>query len=179
MVFFVQFFKKICYTLLDIMVSICGLYANTEVNHDDNGMPIFEPGYSIRLTGKAYEIPMEDIKAKNNPIFDVCIKDQEKYQAMVIFCIKSARGDVFDYDFELSSRENKLNRIYFSYNGEKTKPRGLILDEDTCVACGMCKRKCSFTAIKQDGKIYSIDSNRCDECGDCLIVCPVKAISIR
>ncbi len=158
-------------------LAICGLSASSEVEHGDDGMPVFMPGYSIRLSGKAYEVSIDEIKAKNNPIFDVCIKDQEKYPAMVVFCIKSARGDIFDYDFELVSRENKLNRVYFAYNGASIQKRGLILDENKCISCGMCKKKCSFKAIDQDGKIYSINSTRCDECGDCMIVCPVKAIN--
>ncbi len=157
-------------------ISICGLNASSEVSHDENELPIFEAGYSIRLTGKVQEISIEEIKLKNNPIFDICIKDQQKYPAMVVFCIKSARGDIFDYDFELISRENKLNRIYFSYNGEEIKTRGLVIDESKCISCGICKTKCSFCAIKEDSKTYSIDKTRCDECGDCLIVCPQKSI---
>lgn len=160
-------------------IAISGLCASTEVTHDSNGLPLFEPGYSIRMTGTVEEIPISTIKAKNNPIFDVCIKDQRKYPAMVIFCITSARGDIFDYDFEKVTRENKLERVYFAYNGAEIKPRGLILNQEKCISCGMCKNACSFLAIQKDDRKFSIDPNRCDECGDCLLACPVKAISIR
>lgn len=157
-------------------ISICGLCADTKVSHDDNGMPTFDGGYAIRMTGKVKEIPLEEIKAKENPIFHVCIKDQEKYPAMVVFCIESGRGDIFDYDFELIARENKLERSYFAYNGAEIQYRGLKIREDKCISCGKCKAKCSFLAIKEEGNKYSIDVNRCDECGDCLIVCPVGAV---
>lgn len=157
-------------------VSICGLCADTKVGHDNEGMPTFQSGYSIRLTGVAREVSMASIKAKENPMFDLCIKDQEKYPAMVVFCIESGRGDIFDYDFELETRENKLQRTYFSYNGGSISYRGLHIQEDTCISCGKCKENCSFVAIKNEENKYIIDEHRCDECGDCMIVCPVGAI---
>ncbi len=159
-------------------ISICGLCADTKVKHDENGFPIFDKGYSIRLNGTVEEIPMEEIKKKNNPIFDFCIKDQEKYNAMVVFCIKSAHGEIFDYDFEKQDRENKLERIYFSYN-DKEKYSGLKINQQECIKCGKCYRKCSFLAIKKEENKYEIDKNRCDECGDCYLVCPVKAIKLK
>ncbi len=160
-------------------ISICGLNAKTQVEHDENGFPIFEGGYAMRMTGKVKEIPIDDIKQKNNPLFDFCIKDQEKYRAMVIFCITEGYGDVFDYDFEKISRKNKLQREYFSYGGAKEKIKGLKIDKDKCISCGACKEKCSFVAIREEDGSYEIDMYRCDECGDCYINCPVKAISYR
>ncbi|MFI3175205.1 MAG: 4Fe-4S binding protein [Bacillota bacterium] len=160
-------------------VSICGMSANPNVEHDANGFPIFSAGYTIRLTGDAEEISMEKMKAKNNPIFDFCIKDQEKYPAMVVFCITAGSGDIFDYDFELTSRENKLERIYISYNGKEISYRGLNIDADRCISCGVCHKKCSFLAIKKEDEVYAIDRYRCDECGDCLVHCPVGAIFPR
>lgn len=157
-------------------ISICGLCADTKVSHDSEGMPVFEGGYAIRLTGKAFEVSIDEIIAKNNPVFDVCIKDKQKYPAMVILCIKNGYGDIFDYDFEMKSRENKIQRKYFAYNGAKINYKGLEIDQDTCVSCGICKTKCSFKAIKNENNQYEIDENRCDECGDCYLNCPVKAI---
>ncbi|MFI3206209.1 MAG: 4Fe-4S binding protein [Clostridia bacterium] len=157
-------------------ISICGLNAKTQVEHDKNGMPVFEGGYAMRMTGDVKEILIEEIKAKNNPIFDMCIKDYEQYRAMVVFCITSGKGDVFDYDFEKISRENKLERIYFSFGGAKIKYKGLKIDSEKCIKCGICLKKCSFLAIKKHENNYKIDKNRCDECGDCYLSCPAKAI---
>lgn len=158
-------------------LSICGLCADTKVVHDEEGKPVFDAGYAMRMTGKVREVPMEEIKAKQNPIFDFCIYDQEKYPAMVVFCITEGRGDVFDYDFEKVTRENKLERGYFSYNGGKINYKGLKIDQDKCISCGICKKKCSFLAITEENGRYDIDKNRCDECGDCFMNCPKKAIS--
>ncbi len=158
-------------------VSVCGLSASSKVEHDQNGFPIFEGGYAIRMTGTVKEISIDELKAKNNPVFDFCIKDHEIYKAMVVICITSGYGDVFDYDFEKKTRENKLERIYFSFGGHGEKYKGLKIDQDKCISCGVCQQKCSFLAIKQEDEHYFVDKNRCDECGDCLINCPVDAIT--
>ncbi len=178
-IYFMTMFTKPFYKQLKTngTIAISGLCANTEVKHDEEGMPIFEGGYAIRMTGTVVEVSIEDLKAKNNPIFDFCIKDQELYKAMVVFCINSGRGDVFDYDFEKVNRDNKLERTYFSYNGAKVKYRGLVIHEEKCISCGVCKKKCSFLAVNEENKKYTIDKNRCDECGDCYLNCPVKAIA--
>ncbi len=159
------------------LLSICGLNANTSIEHDENGHPIFQGGYAARMSGKVKEISIDELKAKNNPMFEYCIYDQEKYKAMVVLCITSARGDIFDYDFEKVNRDHKLERIYFSYNGAKIKYAGLHIDKDKCTGCGLCMKKCSFNAIIQEGKKYTTDKYRCDECGDCYLSCPSKAIS--
>ncbi|MFI3208314.1 MAG: 4Fe-4S binding protein, partial [Eubacteriales bacterium] len=157
-------------------VAICGLAADSKITHDSQGRPLFNRGYSIQMTGKVEEISMDIIKAKKNPIFDFCIYDQEKYPAMIVFCIREARGNIFDYDFEKTTRENKLERRYFSYNGERLAYRGLTIDQEKCIGCGVCKTKCSFLAIKDENGRYKIDKHRCDECGDCYMNCPVGAI---
>ncbi len=178
-IYFMTMFTKSFYKQLKSngKISICGLKANTKIEHDANGFPIFDKGYAIRMTGKVKEISIDEIKQKQNPIFEFCIKDQEKYPAMVVFCITSGKGDIFDYDFEKLNRENKLERIYFSYNNAKINYKGLKIDYEKCISCGACKQKCSFLAIDKIDNLYKINSNRCDECGDCYIICPVNAIS--
>ncbi len=180
-IYFMTMYTKAFYKQLKThgKISLCGLGASTAVAHDDSGMPVFEGGYAIRMTGAVKEVSIESIKAKQNPMFDVCIKDQEKYPAMVVFCITSGRGDVFDYDFALEKRDHKLERIYFSYNGAEKKYRGLKIDPQSCISCGVCQVKCSFKAIKEDDGAYTIDPHRCDECGDCYLNCPVEAISYQ
>ncbi len=178
-IYFMTMYTKSFYQHLmaNNKISVCGLGANTVVQHDEEGMPLFDNGYAIRMTGVVKEISINELKAKNNPIFDLCIKDHEKYPAMVVFCISAARGDVFDYDFELTNREHKLERIYFSYGGASKKYRGLVILTEKCIACGVCKEKCSFLAIDEEAGVYKINRTHCDECGDCYLHCPVKAIS--
>ncbi len=180
-IYFMTMFTKDFYAHLkqNGKLSLCGLAAKSEVEHDENGFPIFDGGYAIRMSGTAVEISLEDIKAKNNPAFDFCIKDQAQYEAMVVFCIKDGYGDVFDYDFEKINREHKLQRQYFSFGGAIEKHKGLIIDQSKCISCGVCKSKCSFLAINEQDGLYTVDKHRCDECGDCFLNCPTQAIYHR
>ncbi len=180
-IYFMTMFTKDFYSHMkqNGKLSICGLNAKTEVEHDENGFPIFEGGYAIRLSGNVKEVLIDEIKAKNNSMFDFCITDWEKYNAMVVFCITDGYGDIFDYDFEKINRENKLEREYFTFGNAQEKHKGLSIDIEKCISCGLCKKKCSFIAIEEYNGVYRINKNRCDECGDCYINCPVKAISYR
>ncbi len=159
-------------------VSVCGLAANTEVEHKDDGEFGFEPGYAIRIMGEVKEVHIDTVreKAKTNPQFNHCIQDYEKYNAMVAFCITKAYGDVFDYDFEKKNRDHKLQRITFAYGGANEPILGLTIDKEKCISCGKCEKVCSFSAIHKSDDKYQIDRSRCDVCGDCYLECPVKAI---
>ncbi len=159
-------------------LSVCGLNANSQVTHISDKEIAFDPGYSIRLTGDVREVSMDEIKAKNNPDFTYCIEDHKKYPAMVIFVIYKGKGEIFDYDFEKTHRDHKLERTRFVFGGETVAPSGLTIT-DTCISCGKCIQKCSFDAITKGDTQYHINSNRCDECGDCYTVCPVSAITLR
>ncbi len=180
-IYFMTMFTKSFYKQLKAQgtIALSGLCADTKVSHDADGMPVFEGGYAIRMTGTVKEVSIDDIKAKNSPVFDLCIKDHEKYNAMVVFCIDKGRGDIFDYDFELVNRDHKLERIYFNYNGAENKYRGLKIKQDECLHCGLCKQKCSFKAVLEENGAFKIDENRCDECGDCFINCPFEAIALK
>ncbi len=179
--YFMTMFTKSFYKQLKDgkKISLCGLRAKTEIEHNAEGFPVFDHGYSMRMTGDVVEVPMEDIKAKNNPLFDFCIKDQEKYPSMVVFCITKGYGDFYDYDFEKVNRDHKLERTYFSYNGADIKVKGLEIDQDRCIQCGECTHQCSFSAVKEENGQYHIDSSRCDECGSCFGACIMQAIHYK
>lgn len=153
-------------------ISVCGLNASTSVGHDANGMPTFEAGYSIRVSGDVKELSFNKLeeKSKLNPSFIPMIKDIEKYPAMVTFVLYKGKGEIFDYDFEKQFRDHKLKRTRFSFGDFQFEPAGLIIT-DKCISCGICKQQCSFDAITE-GNPYKIDGTKCDECG----TCPVNAI---
>jgi ferredoxin len=160
-------------------VSICGMFPKTSVSHNEQGMPYFPPGYTIRATGDIKEIPFETLKEKAsvNETFMLAVKDTEKYPAMTTFCIYSAWGEVFDFDFEMEHRSHKLLRTGFSFGGRQIPLRGMRITEE-CTACGECREGCSFKAIDQDGDTFIIDHTKCDVCGDCYTICPNDAIEI-
>lgn len=160
-------------------VSVCGMDANTEVNHDDEGLPVFDDGYSIRVSGDVKEVSIEYIKAKakNDNNFLMGLKDIEKYPALRTFVLFQGRGEIFDFDFEEKKRNHKLRRTPFIFNDFTYPFRGLTINSN-CVNCGLCMKSCSFKAIYKKEKKYMIDNSKCDACGDCTLVCNFSAIDV-
>ena len=160
-------------------ISVCGMNANTEITHDKEGLPVFHPGYSIRITGDTEEVDTDYIKekAKNNEDFRLGYNDILKYPALRAFRITRARGEVFDFDFEGKVRDHKLQRTRFTMNDFSYPNRGIQINDD-CVNCGKCIKACSFKAIFKGQKHYEIDQSRCDACGDCTLVCNFDAIDV-
>lgn len=160
-------------------VSICGMYPETAVRHDERGMPRFAPGYAVRATGEVRELPFGHLKEKAaaNGLFMLGVRDIEKYPAMTTFCLYRAWGEVYDFDYEMENRPHKLLRTPFSFGGMPIPFRGVRIT-DKCIACGNCLERCSFKAIHRDGERYVIDPGKCDVCGDCYMICPVKAVEI-
>lgn len=53
------------------------------------------------------------------------------------------------------------------------------IQEDACMACGLCQDACRFRAISQDsGGAYRVDPVRCEGCAVCRDVCPERAICL-
>lgn len=146
--------------------------------HDERGLPIFAPGYHIRVSGDVRELDMEELRAKadKDAKFLPLLNDIERYPTMTTFVLHRFKGEVYDYDFGKEKRDHKLERERFSFREMKQEPSGFVIDQDKCIACGVCAKVCTFSAIVPGGK-YSINGTRCDECGSCYSVCPVKAIT--
>lgn len=55
----------------------------------------------------------------------------------------------------------------------------LIIDENKCVGCGLCRQVCIRDNIEiVDNKAVDIESN-CFDCGQCSTLCPTQAITIK
>ena len=160
-------------------VSICGMFPKTSISYDKKGMPYFSPGYSIRATGDIREISLEALKEKAIPnrMFMLGVKDIEKYPAMTAFCLHSAWGELYDFDFGMEHRSHKLQRTGFCFGGKNLPFRGVRITEE-CVACGECQKRGSFKAIFQRDQQFMIDHSKCDVCGDCYTICPSNAVEI-
>ena len=162
-------------------VSACGMSAKTtQSSHDEDGMSQFAPGYTFRVSGDVKEISFEQLeeKASKNKSFIPCIKDIEKYNDMTTFCLYKGKGEIFDYDFEMKERENKIQRQKFTFGKKELPFRGVVIN-DKCIGCNKCFNNCTFKAISiTEDKKCKIDTNKCDVCGTCVLGCPVNAIEV-
>ena len=88
------------------------------------------------------------------------------------------KGEIYDYDYEMTARDHKLERIFFDFGGFERPFKGLRIGPD-CIGCGTCMANCTFKAISfgEDG-VYRIDPGRCDACGTCRHNCPAGAVEV-
>lgn len=157
-------------------VALCGLCAPSEIEWKDADSPYSAPGYFIRASGDVREFTIEEAIQSKGPRFDYLISDNKRYPLTTGFCLYNFHGEIYDYDFEKEHRDHKLERVRFSFGAMEKEPVGLIIQENQCIACGMCKEACTFNAIYEHNGRYAINGNRCDECGNCYSVCPQYAI---
>lgn len=165
-------------------VAACALIASDgAATHDKNGLSGFPPGYYIRVSGNVRELSFEELenKAKHNSKFIPLIKDIERYPTMTTFVLHSFKGEIFDYDFEKTHRDHKLERKRFSFGEFEYDNAGFSINPEKCISCGNCEKICSFNAIISNSKglPYIINGNLCDECGSCYLVCPTNAIEAK
>lgn len=57
--------------------------------------------------------------------------------------------------------------------------REILIDEDSCVHCGLCTGVCPTEALSLDLKTFLLNftRSRCIVCEQCVPTCPVEAIS--
>lgn len=57
--------------------------------------------------------------------------------------------------------------------------REILIDEETCVHCGLCTGVCPTAALSLDPQSFQLTFNRsrCIVCEQCIPTCPVQAIS--
>ncbi len=115
------------------------------------------------VLNKIYEI---------NPTLQKLIPQTKHINTTVVYCLYKGKGEIFD----LSGVKRKLVRERFSFGGELVNEPGLKITEN-CIACGECKKNCSFDAITA-GEKYYINPAFCDECGLCYSVCKTNSITL-
>jgi caffeyl-CoA reductase-Etf complex subunit CarE len=50
------------------------------------------------------------------------------------------------------------------------------IDQLTCDGCGCCVSVCSQDTLVVDEKKLTCLEERCSQCGDCILACPVAAL---
>jgi len=47
-----------------------------------------------------------------------------------------------------------------------------IIDADSCLGCGICRKRCQVRAISEKGGVSVVDRKKCIDCGLCATGCP-------
>ncbi len=157
-------------------LSACGEKTDAPVVWDEDNLPHFQPGYMVRVSGDVHVLSQQevDMKAAENPQFNVAVYDINKYPETVVLVLHSAWGELYDYDFNMVHRDHKILRERFAWGGADFVEPGFHITDD-CIGCGACAQACTHKAIVA-GAPYSILEERCDECGNCHNACPVGAV---
>lgn len=63
---------------------------------------------------------------------------------------------------------------------ERTRGR-IKFEEENCVYCGICQKKCPADAIvvNRGEKLWELNAFRCIICGECVGSCPKKCITMN
>lgn len=157
-------------------LAVCGEHTEAKVVFDEDNLPLFKPGYQMRVSGEVRELSMAEVEAKaaHDHNFNVAVHDIAKYPETRVLVLHRFHGELYDYDYAMARRDHKLYRERFAFGGDTFEEPGLRIT-DSCIACGTCLEGCSFKAIVP-GEPYAILGERCDECGNCYHVCPAGAV---
>ena len=157
-------------------LAVNGERTEAKVVFDENNLPLFKPGYQMRVAGEVRELSMAEVEAKapHDRNFNVAVYDIAKYPETRVFVLHRFHGELYDYDYAMVNRDHKLHRERFAFGGDAYEEPGLRITDD-CIACGTCLAGCSFKAIVP-GEPYAILGERCDECGNCYHACPAGAV---
>ncbi len=54
-----------------------------------------------------------------------------------------------------------------------------VVNEDTCIGCGICEEKCPMQTINVGDGIAVVNEDKCIGCGVCAHHCPEEAINLK
>ena len=52
------------------------------------------------------------------------------------------------------------------------------VDQDACIACGVCEDRCPVAAIAVEADVAAVDTAKCLGCGACTPTCDAEAVRL-
>ena len=84
-------------------------------------------------------------------------------------CVKTCPNSI------ITTEEDSIHTVVGCSNREKGAVVRKICQRG-CIACKKCERECKAGAIIVEGNLAGIDYSKCDSCGHCAEICPVRCI---
>lgn len=82
--------------------------------------------------------------------------------------------DVDAPNLQLVLEQSATPEISAFSGGEKA-----VIDQEKCIACGLCRTHCRFNAIGKEQGSYTVNEYACEGCGVCAFVCPNGAVTLH
>ena len=111
---------------------------------------------------------------KINPETGIAEIDPEKCTACGA-CVKACPKHVI----ELRKKWVKNRAVYVSCVSKDKGAVTMKACKAGCIGCGKCAKVCAFDAIKIEGGLAYIDSQKCKLCRKCVNECPTGAITLK
>ena len=126
---------------------------------------------ALSIRGKVKEIGesyLYDLFEKNPYMLDI-YPTEESRKALTVFKIYEGTGEWFDLS------KKPIERASFTFGGAEEISEGYFIT-DTCIGCETCGAVCPQNCIDFSSTPAAIQQKHCLHCGNCMDVCPVKAV---
>ena len=111
---------------------------------------------------------------KVNPETGIAEVDAEKCTACGA-CVKACPKHII----ELRKKWPKNRAVYVNCVSKDKGAVTMKACKAGCIGCGKCQKVCAFDAIKIEGGVAYIDSQKCKLCRKCVNECPTGAIVLK
>ncbi|MFW9914076.1 MAG: FAD-dependent oxidoreductase [Candidatus Thorarchaeota archaeon] len=97
-----------------------------------------------------------------------------------VFVCGAAQGPKDIPDVVAQAKAAASSAAMLLVKGEaEVEPFVPLVDEDFCIACGICTRVCPYQALSLGPAIAEVNEALCHGCGSCAAACPTGAIELK